>query len=156
MDEPPGEPGSVAVSEAPIRPTAVEPREGYRIWLSYSDGAAGEVDLSHLAGSGVFAAWNDRARFEAVHITDYDAIAWDSEVELCPDALYMQLTGKSLADVMPQTRGVFDRPPRESESELPGGRTPARLGFMTGQIEVPDNFDRMGGPEIEVMFGATE
>ena len=80
MDEPLGESGSVVTSEAPIRPTAVEPREGYRIWLSYSDGAGGEVDLSHLADSGVFAAWNDRARFEAVHITDYDAIAWDKRI----------------------------------------------------------------------------
>ena len=46
-----------------VQPTAVEPREGYRIWISYADGPAGEVDLSHLAGRGVFAAWNDRAHF---------------------------------------------------------------------------------------------
>lgn len=28
-----------------------------------------------------------------------------------------------------------------------------RLGFMAGQINVPDDFDRMGGEEIEHMFG---
>ena len=28
-----------------------------------------------------------------------------------------------------------------------------RLGFMAGQIKVPDDFDHMGGPEIEKMFG---
>ena len=28
-----------------------------------------------------------------------------------------------------------------------------RLGFMTGQIAVPDDFDRMGNDEIEHMFG---
>ena len=28
-----------------------------------------------------------------------------------------------------------------------------RLGFMAGQIEVPDDFDRMGGSEIEQLFG---
>ena len=28
-----------------------------------------------------------------------------------------------------------------------------RLGFMAGQIKIPDDFDRMGGPEIEKMFG---
>ena len=28
-----------------------------------------------------------------------------------------------------------------------------RLGFMAGQIKVPDDFDSMGGPEIEKMFG---
>lgn len=28
-----------------------------------------------------------------------------------------------------------------------------RLGFMAGQIAVPDDFDRMGGAEIEQLFG---
>jgi prevent-host-death family protein len=28
-----------------------------------------------------------------------------------------------------------------------------RLGFMAGQFTVPDDFDRMGTPEIEEMFG---
>lgn len=102
------EPGSLLMPQESIRPTAVEPRDDYRIWLSYSDGAAGEVDLSQLAGRGVFAACNDRAHFASVHIIDYDAVAWDNELELCPDALYMQLTGKSLTDVMPQALAVLD------------------------------------------------
>ena len=29
-----------------------------------------------------------------------------------------------------------------------------RLGFMAGQITVPDDFDRMGDAEIERLFGA--
>jgi prevent-host-death family protein len=29
-----------------------------------------------------------------------------------------------------------------------------RLGFLAGQIEVPDDFDRMGGEEIERLFDA--
>ncbi|MDB6049873.1 MAG: antitoxin of a toxin/antitoxin system, phd-like [Pseudomonas sp.] len=28
-----------------------------------------------------------------------------------------------------------------------------RLGFMAGQINVPDDFDRMGAEDIEHMFG---
>jgi prevent-host-death family protein len=28
-----------------------------------------------------------------------------------------------------------------------------RLGFMTGQISVPDDFDQMGNTEIEQLFG---
>ena len=47
-----------------IRPTAVEPREGFRIWLRYSDGVSGELNLSHLAGRGVFAAWDEPGCFE--------------------------------------------------------------------------------------------
>jgi antitoxin (DNA-binding transcriptional repressor) of toxin-antitoxin stability system len=28
-----------------------------------------------------------------------------------------------------------------------------RLGFMAGQVAVPDDFDRMGAAEIEALFG---
>ena len=31
-----------------------------------------------------------------------------------------------------------------------------RLGFMAGEIEVPDDFDTMGQAEIEQMFGLSE
>ncbi|MGZ5445665.1 MAG: type II toxin-antitoxin system Phd/YefM family antitoxin [Thermoanaerobaculia bacterium] len=31
---------------------------------------------------------------------------------------------------------------------------PQRLGFLAGEIAVPDDFDRMGASEIEAMFGA--
>jgi prevent-host-death family protein len=31
--------------------------------------------------------------------------------------------------------------------------TPRRLGFMAGEIAVPDDFDRMGQDEIERRFG---
>jgi len=89
-----------------IRPTEVEPREGYRIWLQYSDGSAGEVDLSHLAGRGVFEAWKDRAFFATAHLSEGGAIAWGEDIELCPDALYMQLTGKSVEEVMSGARAM--------------------------------------------------
>lgn len=82
-----------------IRVTEIEVRDGYRIWLSYSDGTAGEINLSHLVGHGVFKAWNDRKCFEMVRITSHGAIAWGDDIELCPDALYMRLTGKSIAEM---------------------------------------------------------
>lgn len=84
-----------------IKPTKVEPRDGYRIWLCYSDGVAGEIDLSKLAGHGVFKIWNDRGCFETVRITPYGAIAWGKDIELCPDALYIRLTGKSILKTIP-------------------------------------------------------
>jgi prevent-host-death family protein len=31
---------------------------------------------------------------------------------------------------------------------------PRRLGFLAGEIAVPDDFDRMGADEIEALFGA--
>lgn len=92
------------MEEQPLpEPTAVEAREGHRLWLLYSDGASGEVDVSHLAGKGIFAAWNDRSFFEAVRITPHCSIAWgeDDSLELCPDALYMEITGKTVEELMP-------------------------------------------------------
>ena len=80
------------------RPTEVETRKGYPLWLEYSDGTAGEVDLSHLAGRGVFTAWDRQGSFEGVHIAHHRAIAWDDDLELCPNALYVQLAGKSLKE----------------------------------------------------------
>ena len=87
-----------------IQPIRVEPRPRYRVWIEFSDGAAGEVDLSGLAGRGVFQAWKTPGYFEKVHITPHRAIAWDDDIELCADALYLNLTGKPLEDVMPGAR----------------------------------------------------
>ena len=84
-----------------LQPVAVEPREGYRIWLRYADGVEGEVDLSHLVGKGVFAAWRDRAFFERVRIGAGRTIAWNEEIDLCPDALYLRLTEKRPEDLFP-------------------------------------------------------
>lgn len=38
----------------------------------------------------------------------------------------------------------------------PTGAEVKRLGFLAGQIAVPDDFDRMGEEEIEGMFGGGE
>jgi len=38
----------------------------------------------------------------------------------------------------------------------PTGAQVRRLGFMTGQISVPDDFDEMGKDQIEKMFGGEE
>lgn len=37
--------------------------------------------------------------------------------------------------------------------ETPTGARMRRLGFMSGQISVPDDFDRMGDAEIAALFG---
>ena len=81
-----------------IRPIEVESRAGFRIWLRYSDGASGEIDLSDLSGQGVIKAWADRAFFEAVRIGACGAIAWGEDLDLCPDALYLWLTGKAVSE----------------------------------------------------------
>jgi Protein of unknown function (DUF2442) len=84
-------------------PKAVEIKalSDYRIWVRFADGTAGEVDLSHLAGRGVFSLWQDYTAFQGVHLGSSGEIAWNDEVELCPDSIYLKLTGKTPEDVFP-------------------------------------------------------
>lgn len=81
---------------------AVEARPGYRLWIRYQDGSEGEIDLSGLVGKGVFTLWEDKALFERVNIGKDGAIYWNEEVELCPDALYLKLTGKTPEQAFPK------------------------------------------------------
>lgn len=87
-----------------IQPIKVQSRPGYRLYLEFSDGTQGEVDLSDLAGDGVFEAWKDGRFFEQVHIGDHREIKWNDDIELCADALYLELTGKSPQEVFPSLR----------------------------------------------------
>ncbi len=91
-----------------IRPIGVEARQAYRIWLKYEDGVNGEIDLGHLAGKGVFKAWDAPGYFKTVRLTEYGSIAWGDtdDLELCSDALYMRLTGKSVEEIWPGLAGV--------------------------------------------------
>jgi hypothetical protein len=72
---------------------------GFRLWLEYSDGICGEVDLSHLVGKGVFGAWRQPGLFESVRLGDHGAVEFSDSLDLCPDALYLTLTGKSVEEV---------------------------------------------------------
>ncbi len=38
--------------------------------------------------------------------------------------------------------------------EMPNPAKVRRLGFMKGQISIPEDFDRMGGSDIEQLFSA--
>ncbi len=87
-----------------IQALEVKAREGLRIWLRFSDGSAGEVDLSDLAGRGVFRAWERGGVFGGVHVAPDGAVAWNDEIELCADSLYLELTGKSVEEVFPGLR----------------------------------------------------
>jgi hypothetical protein len=86
----------------------VKALSGYRIWLRYSDGVEGEVDLGYLAGRGVFTAWTSRAVFESVQVGASGSVVWDEDIDLCPDALYLRLTGKTPAELFPKLKTVVN------------------------------------------------
>lgn len=77
------------------------PLDGYKIWLKFDDDIAGEVDLSHLVGNGVFAFWNNYDNFKKVSIENGRSLAWLDEIDLDADSLYMKLTGKRPEDIFP-------------------------------------------------------
>jgi PHD/YefM family antitoxin component YafN of YafNO toxin-antitoxin module len=45
-------------------------------------------------------------------------------------------------------------PSFDLEESAPVPKPSRQLGFMAGEIAVPDDFDRMGAAEIEKLFGA--
>lgn len=83
------------------KPIEVRALPDYRIWLRYDDGAQGEVDLSDFAGRGVFRVWQDPAVFRAVKLGSHGAIEWSPGLDLCPDAMYLRLTGKTVEEAFP-------------------------------------------------------
>jgi Protein of unknown function (DUF2442) len=83
--------------------------DSFRLYIKFSDGAEGEVDLSALAGQGVFAAWNDPAFFERVQIgSSGRSLDWSDQIDLSADSLYLNLTGKTTQELFPKlaTEGV--------------------------------------------------
>jgi len=91
-----------------FKPIDVQPLPNYRLQIRYTDGVAGEVDLSHLVGKGVFALWNDPKAFEDVSIGPGGEIRWNDEVDICPDSVYMEISGKSPDDVFPTLKAGVD------------------------------------------------
>jgi Protein of unknown function (DUF2442) len=79
----------------------------FRLELTFDTGDTGVVDLSSFAGRGVFVAWNQPGVFERVSLTDQGAVEWPGDIDLCPDALYLQLTGKKVEEVFPALHNRF-------------------------------------------------
>jgi prevent-host-death family protein len=44
---------------------------------------------------------------------------------------------------------------RVTRLDAPSGREMRRLGFLSGEISVPEDFDRLGGAEIAGLFGGS-
>ena len=86
----------------------VTPQAGNKLHLEYDDGTVGDVDVSDLIGKGVFKALADTAVFESVSVGEHGEVRWTDDLELCPDSLYLQMTGKSVEDLFPNLRAHAD------------------------------------------------
>ena len=81
--------------------TKVTVLDDYKLELTFDDGASGTVDLSRYVGQGVFAAWNDLETFRSVRIGSSGELVWAEDIDLCADALYLEVTGKRPEDIFP-------------------------------------------------------
>ena len=77
--------------------TSVSAVEKYKLNVQYNDGTNGLVDLSDLAGKGVFQYWDEKAdNFFNVYIAKQcGAIAWSDDLDIDPMNVYFQLKGIS-------------------------------------------------------------
>jgi hypothetical protein len=66
----------------------------YTLWLEYDDGTIGTVDLTEFTKIGVFKAIKNPNFFQTVHIDkETDAIAWNEDIDLCPDSMFLKIKG---------------------------------------------------------------
>lgn len=87
--------------------TDVKVLANYNLWVRYSDGIEGTVNLSYLVGKGVFSLWNNYDEFKKVSIGPSGELLWGSEVDLCPDSLYLKITGKKPEELFPNIKREF-------------------------------------------------
>lgn len=74
--------------------TEVKPLEDYQVWIKFSDGVEGTVDLSDLAEKGVFSVWKDKEVFNSVVVDpESHTLVWKGGLDLCPDTLYANILG---------------------------------------------------------------
>lgn len=87
-----------------IKPLEAKAMPDYCLWIRFSDGVEGEVDLSALVGQGVFEAWKDPGAFKDVTIGPGRSLSWGDEIDLCADSLYLEITGKKPEEVFEKLR----------------------------------------------------
>jgi hypothetical protein len=75
-----------------IQVQEVVAKKKYLVKVLFQDGTKGEYDLSHLAGKGVFKAWEKNDHFFQVYINpESGAITWPGELDIDTIAVYCKI-----------------------------------------------------------------
>ncbi len=90
-----------------VKPIELKPLDDYRLWIKYSDGIEGIADLSKYVGKGVFSAWSDYTFFKSVRIGSSGELMWGEKIDLCPDSIYLKITGKQPEDIFPTLKKEY-------------------------------------------------
>jgi hypothetical protein len=70
----------------------------YKLKVEFEDGVSGIIDLKKWKGKGVFQYWQDEKNFQNFQITPNKKIEWNEEIDMDPDAFYLQLVGKTFEE----------------------------------------------------------
>ncbi len=73
--------------------TEVKPLPDFVLSLKFSDGTDGNISLKALSNTEVFSAWKKAIDFNKVFIPRENVIAWNDEMEVDADSLYLELRG---------------------------------------------------------------
>lgn len=74
-----------------LTPKLVEARatSGYRVWLRFADGTAGEVDLTDELWGDMFTPLRDPNQFRQLRADpDLQTLVWPNGADLAPEHLY--------------------------------------------------------------------
>lgn len=74
--------------------TSVKAAEKYKLHVTYDDSTEGLLDVSHLAGKGVFKTWEIDNNFYRAYISnDSGAITWPGELDIDTINVYCKIKG---------------------------------------------------------------
>lgn len=74
---------------------------GFTLHVKFLDGVEGDVELSDLVSKGIFKVLQNQELFAKAYNTGY-SIAWSEQLEIDSDKIYMEISGKSIDELLPQ------------------------------------------------------
>ena len=89
-----------------VKIVEVQPLADFRIRVRFEHGIDGVADLSRFAGKGVFRLWDEEGAFERARVGSSGEVQWSEDVAICPDALYLEMTGKKVEEVFPNLKEI--------------------------------------------------
>jgi hypothetical protein len=76
--------------------TSAKYLEGYRVWIEFSDGTAGEIDLSGSLSGPIFLLLKDPEYFRDFRIEGH-TLAWSNGADFAPEYLHDLAKSQALA-----------------------------------------------------------
>lgn len=80
----------------------------YKLYLEFEDGTKGTIDLSKWVGNGVFKHWENEQNFTSFKITTDKKLQWNEDIDMDPDAFYLQLIGKTFDEYAGNKQLLWD------------------------------------------------